>query len=60
MTILISYTIVGDAKIIQYSNEEEIIIFNQSKGNANYQIDTKYADIREISPSFIVIYSEGM
>ena len=43
-----SYTIVGDSVIIQYSREEEIIIFNQSKGDANYQIDTEEADIREV------------
>jgi hypothetical protein len=43
-----SYTIVGDSVIIQYSSQEEIIIFNQSKGNANYQIDTEDSDIREV------------
>jgi hypothetical protein len=40
-----SYTIVGDSIIVQYSSQEEIIIFNQSKGDANYQIDTEDADI---------------
>lgn len=43
-----SYTVVGDSIIIQYSSQEEIIIFNQSKRDANYQIDTEEADIREI------------
>jgi hypothetical protein len=43
-----SYTVVGDSIIIQYSSGEEIIIFNQSKGDANYQIDTEGADIRGI------------
>ncbi len=43
-----SYTIVGDSVIIQYSSQEEIIIFNQSKGNTNYQIDTEDSDVREV------------
>lgn len=43
-----SYTIVGDSMIIQYSSQEDIIVFNQSQGDANYQIDTEEADIREI------------
>lgn len=43
-----SYTIVGDSIIIQYSSQEEIIIFNQSKGDTKYQIDTEEADIREV------------
>lgn len=42
------HTIVGDIIIIQYSNKDETIIFNQSKGNANYQLDTEEAEIIEI------------
>ena len=38
----------GNSIVIQYSNDEQTIIFNQSKGEANYQIDTEDADIREI------------
>ena len=43
-----SYAIVGDSIIIQYSSGEDVIIFNQSIGDANYQMDTEDADIREI------------
>ncbi len=43
-----SYTIVGEMIIIEYINEKDMIIFNQSQGNANYQIDTEDSDIKEV------------
>ncbi len=43
-----SYTIVGDSIIIQYSSQGDNIIFNQSKGDTNYQLDTEDSDVREI------------
>lgn len=42
------YSIFGNEIIIQYTNGDEIIIFDQDKGNANYQIDTEDAIIQEI------------
>jgi|BioPla2DNA2_1021312.scaffolds.fasta_scaffold09352_7 hypothetical protein len=43
-----SYTTLGDSIVIQYSSDEETIIFNQSKGDANYQLDTEGAEIRVV------------
>jgi len=43
-----SYTIVGDSIIIQYSSQGDNIIFNQSKGDTNYQLDTEDSDVREV------------
>ena len=42
------HTLYGDAIMIQYTNGEETILFDQDKGEATYQLDTEDAEVRDV------------